>query len=154
MSKITPFLWFDTQAEEAANYYVALFRNSKIRQVTRYPAGAPRAEGSVMTVSFAIEGQEFVALNGDGPFKFSPAISFFVHCETQADIDHYWDRILADGGKEMACGWITDKFGVAWQIVPADIMHIIGNSDRAAAARAMAAMMTMIKLDADKLRNA
>ncbi|HEY2745018.1 MAG TPA: VOC family protein [Polyangia bacterium] len=154
MSKITPFLWFDTQAEEAANYYVALFRNSKIRQVTRYPTGSPRPEGSVMTVAFSIEGQEFVALNGDRPFELTPAISFFVHCETQADIDRYWDRILADGGKEMACGWITDKFGIAWQIVPADIMQIIGNPDRAKAARAMAAMMTMIKLDADKLRNA
>src|SRR5215475_12168049 len=118
MQKISPFLWFDNQAEEAAKYYVSLFKNSKMGKVTRYGKGTPQPEGTVMTANFVIEGQDFTALNGGPIYKFSPATSFVVACETQAEIDYYWDKILDDGGKAQGCGWISDKFGVTWQIVP------------------------------------
>ncbi|HXU69756.1 MAG TPA: VOC family protein [Polyangia bacterium] len=154
MQKISPFLWFENQAEEAAKYYVSLFKNSKMGKVTRYPKGTPLPEGSVMTATFVIEGQDFTAMNGGPTYKFTPAISFVVTCETQPEIDHYWDKLLADGGKEMGCGWIADKFGLCWQIVPAGIGDLIANPDKAKAERATAAMLQMTKLDIEKLRNA
>jgi predicted 3-demethylubiquinone-9 3-methyltransferase (glyoxalase superfamily) len=154
MSKISPFLWFDMQAEEAAKYYVSLFKNSKMGKISRYPKGTPFPEGTVMTATFTLEGQEFTAMNGGPTYKFTPAISFFVNCETQAEIDLYWDKLLADGGKPMGCGWIADKFGLCWQIVPAGIGDLIGNPDKSKAERATAAMLQMTKLDIEKLRNA
>ena len=128
MQKITPFLWFDNQAEDAANFYCALFPNSKINRATRYLADMPQPEGSVMTVEFTLDGQEFVALNGGKIFEFTPAISFSVPCQTQAEVDHFWDA-LSDGGVIMPCGWVTDKFGVTWQIVPEVLLEMLRDPD-------------------------
>jgi predicted 3-demethylubiquinone-9 3-methyltransferase (glyoxalase superfamily) len=154
MHKISPFLWFDKEAEEAAKYYVSIFKNSKMGPVTRYSKGTPMPEGTVMTANFVIEGQDFTALNGGPQFKFTEAVSFVVTCETQAEIDYYWDKLTADGGQPSQCGWLKDKFGLSWQIVPAGIGAIFANPDRAKAERATAAMMKMTKLDIEKLRNA
>jgi predicted 3-demethylubiquinone-9 3-methyltransferase (glyoxalase superfamily) len=154
MHKISPFLWFDKEAEEAAKYYVSIFKNSKMGPVTRYSKGTPMPEGTVMTANFVIEGQDFTALNGGPHFKFSEAVSFVVNCETQAEIDYYWDKLTADGGKPSQCGWLKDKFGLSWQVVPAGIGAIFSNPYRAKVERATAAMMKMGKLDIEKLRNA
>ena len=154
MHKISPFLWFDKEAEEAAKYYVSIFKNSKMGPVTRYSKGTPMPEGTVMTANFVIEGQDFTALNGGPQFKFTEAVSFVVTCETQAEIDYYWDKLTADGGKPSQCGWLKDKFGLSWQIVPAGLGAIFGNPDREKAQRATAALMKMGKLDIEKLRNA
>ncbi len=153
MQRITPFLWFDGQAEEAAGFYTSIFRDSKIKHVSRYGEGAPLPAGTVMTVSFVLFGQEFVALNGGPQFKFTPAVSFLVRCESQEEVDHYWDRLL-DGGQAMACGWLTDKYGLAWQIVPAVFLDFIQDKDQAKVNRVMQAMMQMVKFDIAALRAA
>ncbi len=132
MQKITTFLWFDDKAEEAAEFYTSIFANSKVTKVSRYGAGAPKPEGSVMTVSFEIEGQEFIALNGGPHYRFTPAISLFVRCETQAEVDAYWEKLVA-GGKPIQCGWLEDKYGLCWQIVPFQLFEMIQDKDRARA---------------------
>lgn len=157
MQKITPFLWFENQAEEAANFYVSVFKNSKILDITRYgkagAAASGRPEGTVMTVAFEIEGQEFTALNGGPEFTFSPAISFAVNCETQAEVDQLWEKLSAVKEAEQ-CGWLQDKFGVSWQIVPAGLIEMISDPDPAKAERVMQAMLEMHKLDIEVLRRA
>ena len=157
IQKITPCLWFDNQAEEAAKFYVALFNNSAMGAITRYGREGfevhGRPEGSVLTVSFRIEGQEFTALNGGPHFKFSEAISFVVRCETQAEVDRYWDK-LGEGGDERArqCGWLKDKYGVSWQIVPAALFEMMSAMDGIKSERVMRAMLQMKKLDLTALR--
>ena len=155
--KITPFLWFEGNAEEAAKYYTSLFKNSKIVQVTHYGEAASKAsgrpKGSVMTVVFELEGQEFVALNGGPEFKFSPAVSFVVNCATQKEIDELWEK-LSDGGEPMDCGWLTDKFGVTWQIVPDVIEELISDRNPERADRVMEALVRMKKLDIATLKKA
>jgi predicted 3-demethylubiquinone-9 3-methyltransferase (glyoxalase superfamily) len=153
MRKISPFLWFDTQAEEAAKYYVSIFKNSKITNVTHYGEAGPGPAGSVMTVAFELDGQEFTALNGGPQFTFTPAVSFVVNCKTQDEVDYYWDKFSAEG-EEVQCGWVTDKFGLSWQIVPDGISEYIGGDDEEGTQRAMEAMFTMKKLDIDVLRRA
>lgn len=146
MQKITPFLWFDNQAEKAANFYVSVFKNSKIREMTRYTGEEPVGEkGSVMTVVFELNGQEFVALNGGPRFKFSEAISFVVNCETQEEIDYYWAKLSSDGGEEVQCGWLTDKYGLSWQVVPTKMSE--WTKDAAGFKRVMHVVMEMKKLD-------
>jgi predicted 3-demethylubiquinone-9 3-methyltransferase (glyoxalase superfamily) len=146
MPKITPFLWFDQQAEEAANFYTSIFKNSKIDAVTRYGDTGPGPKGSVMTVAFTLDGQPFSALNGGPNYKFNPAVSFVVHCDSQQEVDDYWDKLTA-GGKEIACGWLCDKYGLSWQIVPKRFLEMITDSDPQKKERVMKAMMTMKKLD-------
>ena len=146
MTKIMPFLWFDTQAEEAVKFYTSVFRNSKLGKVSRYPEGTPGPAGSVMTAEFQIEGQDFIALNGGPQFKFTEATSFVVNCETQQELDYYWDRLTADGGKPVQCGWLKDKYGLSWQIVPTS-MGRLATGDPAKVGRVMAAVMKMVKLD-------
>ena len=151
--KITPFLWFDYQAEEAAKFYVSVFKRSKLGRITRYGKGSPGPEGSVMTVSFKMEGQEFIALNGGPIYKFSPAISFFVNCGTQAEVDDYWKK-LSKGGKIHGCAWLDDKFGVTWQIVPTILGELLHDHDPAKARRVMEAMLQMTKMDIKRLKQA
>jgi predicted 3-demethylubiquinone-9 3-methyltransferase (glyoxalase superfamily) len=151
--KITPFLWFDTQAEEAANYYVSVFKNAKIKSVKRYGGEGPGKAGTVMTVAFELEGQPFVGLNGGPHYTFSPATSFVINCTSQEEVDHYWDKLL-DGGQAQQCGWLTDKFGVTWQIVPTVLMELLQDKDRVKAGRVMQAMLQMIKIDIAALRRA
>jgi predicted 3-demethylubiquinone-9 3-methyltransferase (glyoxalase superfamily) len=159
IQKITPCLWFDSQAEEAAKFYVSLFPNSAVGAVTRYGNEGfevhGRPEGSVMTVNFSLEGQEFTALNGGPHFKFSEAISFVVRCETQAEVDHYWDK-LGEGGDEKArqCGWLKDKYGVSWQVVPAALFEMMSGTGKLKPERVMRAMLHMKKLDLAALRRA
>jgi predicted 3-demethylubiquinone-9 3-methyltransferase (glyoxalase superfamily) len=153
MQKITPFLWFDGRAEEAMNFYTSIFRNSKVGSVTRYGDAGPGPKGTVMSATFELEGQEFFALNGGPLFTFSPAISFFVKCTTQEEIDHYWSR-LSEGGQTQQCGWLQDKFGVSWQIVPTLLGELLGDKDPAKSARVMQAMLGMVKLDIAGLRRA
>jgi predicted 3-demethylubiquinone-9 3-methyltransferase (glyoxalase superfamily) len=154
MPKITPFLWFDHQAEEAAKFYTSVFKNSKLGQVTRYGAGAPAPAGSVMTASFRIEDQEFTALNGGPLFKFNESVSFVVHCNTQQEVDYFWEK-LTSGGTPSQCGWLKDKFGLSWQVVP-DILIILGTDKQhpEKAGRVMQAMMKMTKIDIQKLKDA
>ena len=152
--KITTFLWFDANAEEAASFYVSIFKNAKITDIARYGNTGPGPEGSVMTVAFQLEGQEFVALNGGPTFKFTEAISLMVKCESQAEIDALWGKLTADGGREVECGWLKDKFGLSWQIVPSALMEMIKDPDKAKANRAMATMMKMKKLDLARLEQA
>jgi predicted 3-demethylubiquinone-9 3-methyltransferase (glyoxalase superfamily) len=154
MQKITPFLWFDNQAEEAARFYTSIFKNSKIGDIAHYTEGTPGPNGSVMTVRFTIEGQEFIALNGGPEFKFNESISFVVNCGDQAEIDYYWSKFTVNGGQEVQCGWLKDKYGVSWQIVPAILPELIGGPDEKRAARVMQALMKMIKLDIAKLKTA
>jgi predicted 3-demethylubiquinone-9 3-methyltransferase (glyoxalase superfamily) len=153
MSIISPFLWFDTQAEEAAKYYVSIFKNSKITNVTHYGEAGPGPAGSVMTVAFELDGQEFTALNGGPQFKFTPAVSFVVNCKTQDDVDYYWDKFSAEG-EEVQCGWVRDKFGLSWQVVPEGISDVLAGDDEEGSRRAMEAMFEMKKLDIDALRRA
>jgi predicted 3-demethylubiquinone-9 3-methyltransferase (glyoxalase superfamily) len=150
-SKIKPFLWFDTQAEEAARFYTSVFRNSRMGPVTRYPEGGPRPAGMAMTAEFELEGQSFVALNGGPEFKFTEAVSFSVGCEDQAEIDYYWDQLTA-GGKPVQCGWLADRYGLSWQIVPKAWDEYYKDPERAA--RVMQAMMKMVKLDIRALEEA
>jgi predicted 3-demethylubiquinone-9 3-methyltransferase (glyoxalase superfamily) len=153
MQKITPFLWFDNQAEEAMNFYVSIFKNSKVLSVNRYGDGAPVPKGMVMTANFELDGQVFTALNGGPMFKFSPATSFVVHCETQAEMDYYWDKLGA-GGKPNQCAWLDDKFGVTWQIVPNALIELLSDPDPVKAGRVMQAMMQMTKIDIATLQRA
>ncbi|HTR39874.1 MAG TPA: VOC family protein [Bryobacteraceae bacterium] len=153
MQKITPFLWFDTQAEEAANFYVSIFKNSKIGSIRRYGDAGPGPKGSVMTITFQIEGQDFVALNGGPVFKFTPAISFFVDCQTQEEVDQLWAK-LSEGGRTDQCGWLQDKFGISWQIIPNVLMKLLGDPDPAKATRVMKAMLQMTKIDIRRLQQA
>ena len=152
--KITPFLWFDDKAEEAMHFYLGIFRNSKPGILRRYGESGPGKPGAVMTVSFELEGQEFFALNGGPHFQFTPAISFFVNCETQEEIDHYWEKLPADGGELNRCGWLKDKYGITWQIVPSALGRLLGDQDAAKANRVMQTMMQMTKLDIAALQQA
>ena len=153
MQPITPFLWFNGQAEEAAKFYVSIFKNSRVVKTNYYLEGSPGIPGTVMTVQFILDGVKFVALNGGTEFTFSPATSFFVSCQTQEEVDRLW-RELSAGGQEIQCGWLTDKFGVTWQIVPAALLDMLGSADRTAAQRAFTAMMGMTKFDMAALQRA
>jgi predicted 3-demethylubiquinone-9 3-methyltransferase (glyoxalase superfamily) len=153
MSKITPCLWFDTQGEEAATLYTSVFPNSTITGVTRYGSAGPRPEGTVMTVSFELDGQPFVALNGGPDFTFNEAISFQVDCDNSDEVDHYWDK-LSEGGEEGPCGWLKDRFGVSWQVVPRRLNELIEDPDQKKAQRVMAAMLSMGKIEIDELERA
>ena len=153
MQKITPFLWFDDKAEEAANFYISIFRNSRIVSVTRYGEAGPGPKGSVMIVVFRIEGQEFLALNGGPQFTFSPAISFVVNCKTQKEVDELWEK-LSDGGEKIECGWLKDKYGVSWQIVPTVLGKLMSDPDPVKSQRVMQAMLQMKKIDIEGLRKA
>ena len=154
MQKITPFLWFDHQAEAAAKFYTSTFKNSKLKTITRYTKAGPGPEGSVMTVEFTLNGQDFVALNGGPNFKFTEAISLVVNCETQAEVDRYWKKLTSGGGKEVACGWLKDKYGLFWQITPTMLTKLIADKDPDKVNRVMTAMMKMVKLDIKKLQAA
>jgi predicted 3-demethylubiquinone-9 3-methyltransferase (glyoxalase superfamily) len=151
--RITPFLWFDSQAEEASNFYVSIFKNSKMGTVTRYGNTGPGPKGSVMTVGFTLDGEEFTALNGGPQFPFTEAVSFMVNCESQEEVDYFWGKLSA-GGKEVQCGWLQDKFGLSWQIVPAEFFELISNGSQEQSDRVMAAMMQMVKMDLAKLKKA
>jgi predicted 3-demethylubiquinone-9 3-methyltransferase (glyoxalase superfamily) len=153
MHKITPFLWFDDQAEQAAEFYVAVFDNSRITSITHYGQTGPGEPGQVMTVEFELDGQPVTALNGGPHFKFTEAVSFSVSCEDQAEVDRYWNALL-NGGEESQCGWLKDRFGFSWQIVPAAMLRLLADPDRAKANRAMAAMLKMKKLDVAMLEEA
>jgi predicted 3-demethylubiquinone-9 3-methyltransferase (glyoxalase superfamily) len=153
MQKITPFLWFDNNAEEAMNLYVSVFKNSKITSIVRYGEAGPGPKGTVMTGIFQIEGQEFYALNGGPNYSFTPAISLFVNCESQQEIDELWEK-LSEGGKKDRCGWLTDKFGLTWQIVPSVLGKLLHSSDSVRSNRVMKAMLLMNKLDIQKLQQA
>ncbi|GAB3316996.1 VOC family protein [Larkinella ripae] len=154
MQKITTFLTFNDQAEEAAKLYTSIFKNSKITNVSRYGEGAPVPAGTVMTVSFVLDGQPFSALNGGPHFRFSEGISLFVHCETQEEVDGFWEKLTADGGEPGPCGWLKDKFGVSWQIIPAAMKALLQDEDPAKAKRAMQAMLKMTKIDLARLEQA
>ena len=151
--KITPFLWFDHQAEEAARFYASVFKNARVGEVARYGEAGPGKPGTAMTVSFEIEGQHFVALNGGPHYHFTPAISFFVDCKTQGEVDELWDK-LAAGGATNRCGWLTDRFGVTWQIVPSVLQPLLQDKDPAKSKRVMQAMLQMTKLDIAALERA
>ena len=151
--KIVPNLWFDTEAEEAAEFYVSVFKDSKILDVTHYPESGPRETGMVMTVEFELDGQRFVGINGGPEFKFDEAVSFAIECETQEEIDYFWDRLTA-GGRESQCGWLKDRFGLSWQVVPTGIEEVFSDSDPERAERAMKAMLEMGKIDLAALRSA
>jgi predicted 3-demethylubiquinone-9 3-methyltransferase (glyoxalase superfamily) len=153
MQKITPCLWFDTEGEEAANLYTSLFPNSRIVDVSRYGEAGPREAGSVMTVNFELDGQPFVALNGGPDFTFNEAISFQVDCADQEEVDHYWNA-LSQGGEEGPCGWLKDKFGVSWQIIPAALPRLLGDPDKEKSRRVMQAMLQMKKINVDELEQA
>ena len=158
MQKITPFLWFDNQAEEAAKFYTTIFKNSKIGKILRYDEAAAKAAGgpvgSVLTIEFEIEGQKFTALNGGPQFKFNESVSFVVNCETQEEVDYFWEKLTADGGKESACGWLKDKFGLSWQITPRVLIEMLQDKDAEKAGRVMKAMLEMAKIDIKKLKEA
>jgi predicted 3-demethylubiquinone-9 3-methyltransferase (glyoxalase superfamily) len=153
MHKITPFLWFDDQAEEAMNHYVSIFKNSKVGRITRYGDAGPAPKGSVMTASFELEGQPFTALNGGPQFKFTEAVSFVVDCETQAEVDELWEKLSA-GGQEGQCGWLKDKFGLSWQIVPKALIELMSDPDPEKSRRVTEAMMQMTRIDIARLRQA
>ncbi len=153
MQKITPFLWFDGQAAEAAEFYVSVFKNSRIVRTSYYPEGSPGIPGSVMTVEFILDGIEFVALNGGPYYKITPAISFVANCQTQEEVDTLWQKLSA-GGQEVQCGWLTDKYGVSWQVVPTAMFEMLNSADAAAAQRAFTAMLGMTKLDLAALQRA
>ena len=153
MQKITPFLWFDGKAEEAAKFYTSIFKDSKITKVTRYGEAGPGPKGSAMSVIFEIEGQEFHALNGGPQFTFSPAISFFVNCETQQEVDALWEKLSADG-KKNRCGWLTDRYGVTWQIIPTTLGRLLNDKDATKSQAVMRAMMQMDKIDIAGLEHA
>jgi predicted 3-demethylubiquinone-9 3-methyltransferase (glyoxalase superfamily) len=154
MQKVTPCLWFDTQAEEAANFYTSLFPNSKILAVSRYGEAGPRPAGMVMTVQFQLEGQEFTALNGGPDFTFNEAVSFQINCESQEEVDRYWDALCENGGQPGPCGWLKDKYGVSWQVVPTELDRLISDPDPQRSQRAMKAMLQMGKIDIAALRKA
>ena len=156
IQRITTFLWFDDQAEAAANFYVSIFKNSKIRSITRYDEAAEaagRPKGSVMTVAFDLDGQDFTALNGGPLFKFTEAISLVVNCQTQEEVDHFWEKLSA-GGEEVQCGWLKDRFGVSWQVVPTVLVEMLQDKDPEKSKRVMAAMLKMKKIDIEPLKKA
>jgi predicted 3-demethylubiquinone-9 3-methyltransferase (glyoxalase superfamily) len=153
MQTITPFLWFDDQAEEAMNFYLSIFKDSKVLSVSRYGEAGPGPTGSVMTAQFVLAGQEFVALNGGPHFKFTEAISFVINCETQAEVDAYWEKLTA-GGTESQCGWLKDKYGLSWQVVPTVLPQLLLNKDPEKSRKVMSAMMQMKKIDIAKLQQA
>jgi predicted 3-demethylubiquinone-9 3-methyltransferase (glyoxalase superfamily) len=151
--KITPNLWFDTEAQEAAQFYLSVFKNSRVVNVTHYPEGAPRPAGTVMTVEFELDGQRFVGINGGPQFTFDEAVSFEISCETQDEVDYYWER-LSEGGQEGPCGWLKDRYGLSWQVVPTGMEELFADPDPTRAQRAMQAMLHMGKLDIAALRSA
>ena len=153
MQKITPFLWFDNQAEEAVNFYVSLFKNSKINSVKRYGDAGPGPKGSVMIVTFQLEGQDFIALNGGPTFKFTPALSLYVDCVTQEEVDQLWEK-LSEGGRKDRCGWLQDKYGLSWQIVPRALQQLMSDPDPKKSASVMQAMLQMDKIDIEALKRA
>src|SRR2546429_1856275 len=160
MQKITPFLWFDDQAEEAAKFYTSTFKNSKVGKILRYGEEAARVSesgrpvGSVLTIEFEIAGQKFVALNGGPQFKFNESVSFVVNCETQEEVDYFWEKLTADGGEESQCGWLKDRFGLSWQVTPTVLIDMLHDKDAAKAERVMKAMLQMQKIDIGKLKAA
>jgi predicted 3-demethylubiquinone-9 3-methyltransferase (glyoxalase superfamily) len=158
MRKITPFLWFDHQAEEAVKFYTSVFKNSKVGRILRYGENAAKAAGgpvgSVLTIEFEIEGQKFVALNGGPQFKFNESVSFVVNCDTQEEVDYYWGKFTVDGGEESACGWLKDKFGLSWQVTPTVLIDMLHDIDSEKAERVMKAMLQMQKIDIEKLKAA
>ena len=155
MQKITPFLWFDNQAEEAAKFYTSVFKNSKIGRILRYDEASAKAAGrpagSVLTVEFEIEGQKFTALNGGPQFKFNESVSFVVNCKTQEEVDYFWEKLTPGGGQESECGWLKDKFGLSWQVTPTVLIDMLNDNDPKKAERVMKAMMQMQKIDIKKL---
>ena len=158
MQKITPFLWFDHQAEEAAKFYTSVFKNSKVGRILRYDEATAKAAGgpvgSVLTIEFEIEGQKFTALNGGPQFKFNESVSFVVYCQTQAEVDYFWQKLTADGGQESECGWLRDKFGLSWQVTPTVLIEMLHDEDPKKSGRVMNAMMQMQKIDISKLKAA
>jgi predicted 3-demethylubiquinone-9 3-methyltransferase (glyoxalase superfamily) len=160
MQKITPFLWFKDNAEEAAKFYTSIFKNSKVGRILRYSeevakvSQSGRPAGSVLTIEFEIEGQKFVALNGGPEFKFNESISFVVNCETQQEVDYFWEKLTADGGEESQCGWLRDKFGVSWQVTPTALIDMLHDKDAKKSERVMKAMLQMQKIDIEKLEAA
>jgi len=154
MQKITPFLWYDDKAEEAANFYVSIFKNSKVDSVARYGEAGPGPKGSAMTAAFELDGQKFVALNGGPHFKFTEAVSFVVNCATQEEVDYFWGKLLEGGGRESQCGWLKDKYGLSWQITPTVLPELLQNKDPEKANRVMQAMMKMVKIDIETLKRA
>ena len=155
LQKIKPFLWFDTQAEEAAKFYCSIFRDSKTLNVERYPEGAPGGMGGrVMIVNFELEGQPFIALNGGPMFKFTEAISFVIDCATQEEVDRYWNQLTGNGGQESMCGWLKDRFGLSWQVTPSALPRLLSDTDKSKAQRVMHAMMQMRKIDIPTLERA
>ena len=153
MPPITPFLWFNNNAEEAMNFYVSVFKNSKVNRIVRYGEAGPGPAGTVMTVEFELDGQEFVGLNGGPHFKFTEAVSFTVRCETQEDIDYYWEK-LSEGGQKSRCGWLKDKFGLSWQVEPRILGDLISDADPEKAKRLMQAMLKMDKIDIEPIKRA
>jgi len=153
MQKITPFLWFNDQAEEATNFYVSIFKNSEILNVSRYGEGGPGTKGTVMSTTFRLEGQDFYALNGGPHFTFTPAISLFVNCETQEEVDELWEK-LSEGGEKQRCGWLKDKYGLSWQIIPTTLGKLLRDKDPQKSKNVMHAMMKMEKIDIQKLKDA
>jgi predicted 3-demethylubiquinone-9 3-methyltransferase (glyoxalase superfamily) len=153
MQKITPFLWFDDNAEEAINFYVSIFKNSKILKVARYGDAGPGPKGAIMVATFQLEGQEFQALNAGPQYKFTPAISLYVNCESQQEVDELWRKLL-EGGREDQCGWLQDKFGLSWQIIPSILPKLLGDKDPGKSASVMRAMLQMKKIDSKKLQQA
>jgi len=160
MQKITPFLWFTDQAEEAVKFYASIFKNSKIGRILRYGEEATKVSesgrpvGSVLTIELEIEGQKFVALNGGPQFKFNESVSFVVNCETQEEVDYFWEKLKSDGGEESQCGWLKDKFGLSWQVIPTQLIDMLHDEDREKAKRVMKAMLQMQKIDIEKLKQA
>jgi len=153
MQKITPFLWFDDKAEEAANFYISIFKNSKMGRITRYGEAGPGPKGTAMSVTFQLEGQEFFALNGGPHYKFTPAISLFVDCKSQEEVDELWEK-LSVGGRKDRCGWLTDKFGLSWQIIPSVLGELLNDKDAEKSQRVMKAMLKMDKIEIDALKQA
>jgi predicted 3-demethylubiquinone-9 3-methyltransferase (glyoxalase superfamily) len=151
---ITPFLWFNAQAEEAAHFYASIFKNSKVGSISRYGDAGPGPKGAVMTVHFELDGQKFIGLNGGPNYSFNPAVSFMVTCEDQAEVDRYWETLTRDGGKEIQCGWLVDKYGLSWQIVPKVFFELVSGGDAARMQRVMKAMLQMKKFDIAKLKEA
>jgi predicted 3-demethylubiquinone-9 3-methyltransferase (glyoxalase superfamily) len=158
MQKITPFLWFDNQAEEAAKFYTSIFKNSKVGRILRYNGEAAKASGrpigSVLTIEFELEGQRFTALNGGPQFKFNESVSLVVHCETQKEVDYFWEKLTANGGRKSECGWLKDKFGLSWQVTPTVLIEMLHDKDPKKSERVMNAMMQMQKIDISKLKAA
>lgn len=154
MQKIVTYLWFDNQAEEAVDFYTSLFEDSKVTEVSRYPEGAPGPAGEVMVVNFELAGQDFIALNGGPQFKFTEAVSLYVNCETQEEVDNLWNKLVADGGEEQPCGWLKDRYGLSWQIIPTSLPELLNDPDPVSARRVMEAMFKMTKIDIATLQAA